>query len=106
MKTATFLDLIVDAKSGGSSGHTWYCPGVRRVFVERIPADHPRDWALGPKMVPGKFGVFLENRIHASGHSPYAIAIADTEAAACSAAAGCFRSQVSPWEQAVTERAA
>ena len=89
MITATFEGWIARSNTNGG---VWHTPGARQVFVDIIPADAPRDWGMGPKMVPGQFGCFLGNAIHPRGHSPYAFATGKTEEEARLQAGGFFRS--------------
>jgi len=97
LKYAKFRDLVTDPKTGGSSGHTWYCRGIFGVFVTEIHADAPQDWSLGPKMLTGQFGAFRENSCHVTGHSPYAFAVAKTEEEAMQKARGQFREKIGEW---------
>lgn len=95
MISAKFEGWISKSNSNGGVTHT---PGVRTVFVEVIPADAPQDWSMGPAMVPGQFGAFLNNSVHPRGHSPYAFTTGRTEEGCAATVPGFFKARVTQWD--------
>jgi hypothetical protein len=83
----------------GSSGGSRITSGVRGVFIDIIPADAPQDWSMGPRMVPGEFGAFLNNSTCSRGHSQYAFEVGKTEESVRLKVGGHFASKVSDWKQ-------
>jgi|SRR5882724_3106823 len=95
MERATFEDRITRSSSDGKQSILF---GPKNVYCDVIPEDAPQDWSMGPKLIPGQFGVFLEHLYYPLHHGPYAIVTAKNPDDAKKAAAGLFRKQISAWE--------
>ena len=82
--------------------------GLFPVFVERIPANAPQDWTLGPKQTPGAWGAYHWNPASWKGwnqHGPYAFTVAPTAEAAAAGAETFFVRCARPWRACKTAAA-
>jgi hypothetical protein len=89
-----FSNLITGSNTNGKQ---FVCKGEFGVIIDRIPADAPQDWELGPKQRPGDWGVYRAHGFYPSGHGPYAIASGKTPREAFDAACSCFAGRICQW---------
>ena len=88
MEKAIFRDRITGSNSSGAQS---WVTGPTVVYCDLIPDDAPQDWPMGPKLVPGQFGIFLEHLYYPRLHGPYAVITAKTPEEAKAGAPGLFR---------------
>lgn len=102
MQKAVFRNYITGSNSSGAQSYT---SGDYVVYCDIIPPDCKTDWSMGPKMVPGEYGIFLQHLFYPRRHGHYAVATGKTEDDAMSKASGLFQSakdsggKVSDWEE-------
>lgn len=94
MTLLVFRDLITGSNSNGKQ---FICEGEFEVCIDRIPANPPTDWEMGPKMKAGEWGAFRAHGWYPDGHGPYAFATGKTSAAAFEAACGNFAGKYCEW---------